>query len=66
MFAFYNLHEGDFNLTLDPNSLPENGQLRTPESVPVVLRLGVAVPSVEFRFAIQNNDKPIRKVLDRR
>jgi hypothetical protein len=63
-FAFYNLHEGDFELMADPKSLPENGQLSTPERVPLVLRVGAAVPPVEFRFTVTSKDKPIVKVLD--
>jgi len=63
-FAFYNLHEGDFELVADPKSLPENGQLSAPERVPLVLRVGAAVPPVDFRFTVSSKDKPIVKVLD--
>jgi hypothetical protein len=31
--------------------------------VPLVLRVGAAVPPVEFRFTVTSKDKPIVKVL---
>ena len=32
-FAFYKVREGDYNLVLDPNFLPENGKLLSEPSV---------------------------------
>jgi len=65
-FAFYNLHEGDYELTLDPQSLPENGRLQSEGSVRASLRLGAPAPKVSFSFAVVATSKPIRTVLDKK
>lgn len=65
-FAFYNVREGDYQLVQDPASLPENAQLRSEASVPAAVRLGAALPPIEFSFDISTQSKPIRKVLDKK
>src|ERR1019366_8860938 len=51
-FAFYNMHEGDFELTLDKTTLPENGELLSPALVFAVVRLGTAMAPPEYRIDI--------------
>jgi hypothetical protein len=65
-FTFYNVREGDFQLALDPKSLPENAALSSSATVPVAVRVGAAPPSLEFTFVVNTTQKPIRKVLDRK
>jgi len=66
VFTFYNVREGDFQLALDPKTLPENGALNSPATVPVAVRVGAATPPLEFTFVVNTTQKPIRKVLDRK
>ena len=65
-FMFYNVREGDFELTLDPRTLPEGGALSSPAAIPVAVRVGAASPALEFTFIVTTTEKPIRKVLDRK
>ena len=66
-FAFYNVREGDYEMTLDKASLPENGELKSPGSVFAVVRLGKAAPPAEFQIEIHAAaSKPVKKVLDKK
>ena len=65
-FTFYNVREGDFELALDPKTLPEGGALSSPAAIPVAVRVGAAPPTLEFTFVVNTTQKPIRKVLDRK
>jgi len=65
-FTFYNVREGDFQLALDPQTLPEGGALSSPATVPVAVRVGAAPLPLEFSFVVNTTQKPIRKVLDRK
>lgn len=66
-FALYNVREGDYELVLDPKTLPEHAELRGEGSVPAVVRVGIAVPPAAFTVvAGATTSKPIRKVLDRK
>ncbi len=65
-FAFYNLREGDFEIVLDPKTLPENGVLKSAASIPVVFRVGTPLPALLFQFEVTSQQKPIRKVLDKK
>ncbi|MGO9256137.1 MAG: carboxypeptidase-like regulatory domain-containing protein [Bryobacteraceae bacterium] len=65
-FTFYNVREGDFELALDPKTLPEGGALSSPASIPVAVRVGAPPPALEFTFVVNTTQKPIRKVLDRK
>jgi hypothetical protein len=62
-FAFYNVHEGDYELVLDPTSLPENAKLQSEGSVPVVVRLGAPLPPIAFSFTVTTPSKPVRTVV---
>jgi hypothetical protein len=64
-FAFYNVHEGDYQAVLDAATLPENGHLRSVGTVAVMARLGAPMPTLEFSFEVTAAAKPIRKVLDK-
>ncbi len=66
-FAFHNVREGDFELTLDKKTLPENGELLSDGSVFEVVRLDQPVAPAEFRIEVHaEGAKPIRKVLDKK
>jgi hypothetical protein len=64
-FAFYNVHEGDYQLVVDTASLPENAELAGDPSAPAVVRAGDPVPPLAFAIRLKSTQKPIRKVLDR-
>lgn len=65
-FTFYNVREGDLEVTLDRKTLPEDAALSSPAVVPVSVRAGSATQPVDFEFVIHTAPKPIRKVLDRK
>ena len=65
-FTFYNVHEGDYSVALDSQTLPDGGELQSPAQVAVAVRIGSPPPAVNFSFAVRNTQKPIRKVLDRK
>jgi hypothetical protein len=62
-FAFYNVHEGDYEVALDQQSLPENGQLRSEGSVRARVRVGARTPPIGFSFAVITPSKPIRTIV---
>lgn len=66
VFTLYNVREGDFELALDPKTLPDGGALSSPATVPVALRVRATPPPLEFTFVVNTTQKPIRKVLDRK
>ncbi len=63
-FRFYNVREGDCALAVDPKTLPEGGVLAPSGTVSVPIRVGTVPPPIEFHFAVQSTQKPIRKVLE--
>ena len=67
VFTFYNLREGDYEMDLDPKTLPEGGSVSSPVPIPVAVRAGATPPPTpEFTFIVNIPQKPIRKVLDRK
>jgi hypothetical protein len=66
VFTFYNVREGDFELDLDPKTLPEGGSVSSPVPIPVAVRVGTPPPPLAFTFIVSTLQKPIRKVLDRK
>jgi hypothetical protein len=65
-FGFYNVREGDFTVTLDIKSLPENGKLTSEATLPAPVRIGTPLSPIEYSFVLISTQKPIRKVLDRK
>jgi hypothetical protein len=63
-FCFYNLREGDYQVELDPASLPELTRLVSAASVPVALRLAGDPPSAEFVLEAPKQEPRIRRVID--
>jgi hypothetical protein len=63
-FAFYNLPEGDFELSVDPSTLPENAEMTSRSRVAASIRVGSQTPLTDFSFDIVLKLKPIRKVLE--
>jgi hypothetical protein len=65
-FVLYNVREGDYELVLDPKTLPDRAELRSEAAVARVVRVGNPIPAISFTVAAGNTGKPIRKVLDRK
>lgn len=63
-FAFYNLREGGFELSVDQSTLPENAEMTSRASAAAAIRIGTQAPPTEFSFDIVLKLKPIRKVLE--
>jgi hypothetical protein len=61
-FAFHNLREGDYEVTLDELTLPEGGSMRGASVVPTEVRLDDAAPEINFRFSQVEKQKPVRKI----
>ncbi|MGI9074177.1 MAG: carboxypeptidase-like regulatory domain-containing protein [Bryobacteraceae bacterium] len=59
-FAFYNLPEGEYDLTIDPKRLPEFAVLdRTSEHIS--LKRGTQPEEPTFRLSVQKPEKPIHR-----
>ena len=64
-FSFQNLREGDYELLLDEQTLPEHSRLKSPNRVPCATRLGRSLPAIQFEFEVRQPEKPVRKVLEK-
>ena len=64
-FAFYNLHEGEYDIAIDPKSLPEFGVLNLP-SVHISLRRGASLEEPVFQLSVEKLEKPIHRGFDKR
>jgi hypothetical protein len=63
-FFFYNLPEGDYDVAIDPQTLPEGYLLKSPASSRVSPRSFGAVPPVEFEIGAKPVAvKPVREIL---
>jgi hypothetical protein len=66
-FGFYNLPEGDYEIEVVKDSLPEATRLASSPTLATTLRYGVAAAPVEFRYeAAPAAPKPTRRVLGER
>jgi hypothetical protein len=64
-FGFYNLPEGDYEITVVESSLPENAHLIPPLTIAVSPQHGESTEPVAFRYQIvQPGSKPTRKVFN--
>jgi hypothetical protein len=61
-FSFHNLREGDYQVALDEDSLPDGAALTTPRQLAAAPRRAQPVTLPEFRFEIHVQEKPVRKV----
>ena len=61
-FAFYNLREGDYEVVLDPATLPPDAVLEGEARVGRQVRIGTDPTSVLFRMTIQHKTKPVRRI----
>ncbi|MGD0437836.1 MAG: hypothetical protein ABSB86_15340, partial [Bryobacteraceae bacterium] len=53
-FSFYNLKEGEYSLTIDPLTIPDELKLSTPESVKVTAsRQNQVLATIEFRLQLK-------------
>jgi hypothetical protein len=64
-FVFYNVREGDYEVMIDPRTLPDGGELQSSAPARAEARFGGSSTPVEFAFTVKTLQKPIRKVLDR-
>ena len=63
-FYFYNLREGDYDVVVDSQTLPEGYLLTSPASVHVSPRSFTAPPQVEFELKAKPEAvKPVREIL---
>ena len=63
-FGFYNLREGEYDVAIDPKSLPEFGLLDQ-TAAHVSVNRGAPAPEVVFHLSIQKPEKPIRRVFEK-
>ncbi|MBI3667356.1 MAG: SPOR domain-containing protein [Acidobacteria bacterium] len=63
-FSFQNLREGDYELALDQQTLPENAVLMGPPRVPLSARPGAEMVSVRFQLGARKQEKPVRKIFE--
>lgn len=62
-FAFYNLREGDYEVTVDAATLPPDAVLSSPARFPLAARVGADMPELRFEFTLQHKEKPVRHVI---
>ena len=65
-FTFHNVREGDFEVAIDPRTLPDGAELQSPATLGASVRIGAPLPPVEFAFIVKSPQKSIRIVLDRK
>ena len=63
-FAFYNLREGDYDVAIDPKSLPEFAALDR-MTAHVSLKRGTPSEEPAFQLTIQKPEKPIRRTFEK-
>jgi hypothetical protein len=65
-FTFYNLREGNYELSIDEQTLPEDSVLLSPATAPVAVRLDSAVNTATFEIGVRAIDKPVRIMIDQK
>lgn len=66
-FAFYNLPEGDYQLQLGSDTLPEGLELSGSDSSLVSLRIGAPAPAIQFKVTVkQQEQKPEKLIFDKK
>jgi hypothetical protein len=64
-FSFYNLREGDYEVTIDTQTLPEGFELASPPSEHASPRSSAAPPHVVFELKVKPQAaKPVREILE--
>jgi hypothetical protein len=63
-FGFYNLREGEYDVVIDPKSLPEFGVLDR-ITAHVSLSRGIPAEELTFHLSILRPEKPIRRVFEK-
>ncbi|HTA67681.1 MAG TPA: hypothetical protein VK776_05365 [Bryobacteraceae bacterium] len=64
-FGFYNLREGEYDVAIDPKSLPEFGLLDR-IAAHVSISRGTPAEELTFHLSIQKPEKPIRRVFEKK
>jgi hypothetical protein len=65
-FYFYNLREGEYEVVVDKNTLPQFAVMNRIERVSVSVKVGRQPEPVSFQFEIRAPQKPVRRVLDKK
>lgn len=63
-FTFYNLREGDYELAVDEQTLPEGCQLISPSRTAVAVRLDSIGNVALFEMGIRMIEKPVRMMIE--
>jgi hypothetical protein len=63
-FTFYNLREGDYELVLDEQTLPEGCLLLSTAHMPIAVRLDSAASPALFEIGIRKVEKPVRVMIE--
>lgn len=65
-FTFYNLREGDYELAIDEQTLPEGSVLVSPGKQPISIRLDSTTDPISFEIGIRKIEKPIHVMVDQK
>jgi hypothetical protein len=65
-FTFYNLREGDYELVVDEQTLPEGCLLLSPARASIVARLDSTAISAMFEIGIRKVEKPVRMMIEQK
>jgi len=65
-FTFYNLREGDYELAIDEQTLPEGCMLISPAKTSVSVRLDSTASAASFEIGIRKIEKPVRIMIDQK
>jgi hypothetical protein len=65
-FTFYNLREGDYEVAIDEETLPEGSVLRSPARASVAVRLDAEANAALFEIGTRTIEKPVRMMIDQK
>jgi hypothetical protein len=65
-FTFYNLREGDYEVAIDEETLPDGSVLRSPARASVAVRLDAEANAALFEIGIRTIEKPVRMMIDQK
>lgn len=63
-FTFYNLREGDYELVVDENTLPEGCVMLSPAQIPIAVRLDSTTEPARFEIGLRKVEKPVRIMIE--
>jgi hypothetical protein len=65
-FTFYNLREGDYEVAIDEETLPEGSVLRAAARASVAVRLDAEANAALFEIGTRTIEKPVRMMIDQK